>query len=109
MTGHARQRSPGTWEIRWPLGTDLATGKRKIATATVRGGKKEAERELRRRLTEADNHIAAAAPAKMTVAEWLQRWLALTATEVRPNTAERYSAAVRLYLAPALGATRLRD
>jgi integrase len=45
----------------------------------------------------------------MLVVNWLQRWLDLTASEVRPITAERYESAVRLYLAPALGSIKLRD
>src|SRR5580704_5587503 len=47
-TGHIRQRSPGRWELRYSLGTDAATGKRKIATTTIRGKRQDAERELRR-------------------------------------------------------------
>ena len=47
-TGHIRERSPGSFEIRYNLGTDPATGRRKIATATVRGSRKDAEKELRR-------------------------------------------------------------
>ena len=42
--GHIRQRSPGSWELRYTIGTDPATGKRKTATATVRGSRKDAER-----------------------------------------------------------------
>jgi hypothetical protein len=48
--GHIRQRSPGSFELRYSLGTDAATGRRKIATATFRGTRKEAELELRRLL-----------------------------------------------------------
>jgi hypothetical protein len=41
-TGHIRERSPGSYELRYSLGTDPATGKRKMATATVRGSRKAA-------------------------------------------------------------------
>ena len=30
-TGHIRQRTPGSWELRYSLGTDPATGKRRIS------------------------------------------------------------------------------
>lgn len=53
-TGHLRERSLGSFEIRYSLGTDPATGKRKIATATVRGSRKDAEKELRRLLRTLD-------------------------------------------------------
>ena len=34
-TGHIRQRSPSSWELRYTLGADAATGKRRTATTTV--------------------------------------------------------------------------
>src|SRR5438477_12831337 len=42
--GHIRERSPGSYELRYSLGTDPATGKRKMATATVRGSRKDADK-----------------------------------------------------------------
>jgi len=36
-TEHIRQRSAGSWELRYPLIADPATGKRGIATTTVHG------------------------------------------------------------------------
>src|SRR5207248_514884 len=47
-TGHIRERSPGSYELRCSLGTAPATGRRKIATTTFKGSLKEAQRELRR-------------------------------------------------------------
>ena len=101
-TGHIRERSPGSFELRYSLGTDPATGKRKIATATVRGSRKEAEKELRRLLRSLDTgeHVD---PTRMTVREWLTTWLATVREEVSPKTYERYSQIVNQSLAPALG------
>ena len=45
-TGHIRERSPGSFELRYSLGTDPATGKRKVATTTVRGSRKDAEKVM---------------------------------------------------------------
>jgi hypothetical protein len=43
--GRIRQRSPGSWEIRYSLGTDpAATGQSKTATATVRGSLRACDR-----------------------------------------------------------------
>lgn len=36
-TGHVRQRSRNSWELRYSLGTDPATGKRRTVTTTVKG------------------------------------------------------------------------
>ena len=46
MKGHIRQRTKGSWAIWVDLGRDPETGKRKQQTFTVRGSKKDAEREL---------------------------------------------------------------
>jgi integrase len=108
-TGHIRERSPGSFELRYSRGTDPATGRRKTITRTFHGTKAEAQRALRQLMTEQDKGITASVPAKMLVKDWLQQWLDLTAAEVRPITAERYESAVRLYLAPALGRIRMRD
>jgi integrase len=100
--GHIRQRSPSSWEIRYQRGD-------RTFTKTVRGTKSEAQRTLRSLMVEHDKGIAATAPAKLLVADWLQQWLRLAAADVRPITRERYEDAVRLYLKPALGHIKLRD
>ncbi len=105
-TGHVRERSPGSFEIRYALGTNLATGKRRISTATVRGSLKDAEKELRRLLRSVDTgeHVD---PNRITVREWLTTWLDSTRQEVAPRTAERYREIVSNYLVPALGNLQL--
>jgi integrase len=60
-------------------------------------------------MAEADRGVAAAAPARLTVAEWLRQWIEITRGEIRPITSDRYEGAVRLYLVPALRTIRLRD
>ena len=104
-TGHMRERSPGSWELRYSLGTDPATGKRRVATTTVEGNRKDAEKELRRLLRTVDTgeHVD---PTRMTLREWLATWLAAVRDEVSPKTHERYSEIVRNFLAPELGAFR---
>jgi hypothetical protein len=54
MTGHIRQRSPGSWEIKFDAGRDPVTGKRKTRFVTVKGGKKAVQQELRRLLGTVD-------------------------------------------------------
>jgi integrase len=102
-TGHIRQRTSGSWELRYNLGRDPATGKRRIATATVRGKRRDAEKELRRLLRTLDlnEHVN---PSRMTVREWLTAWLSAVREEVSPKTHERYGEIVDNFLAPELGA-----
>jgi integrase len=99
MTGHIRARSPGSWEIRY-----RAAGK--VCTATVKGSRKDAERELRDRLHAVDTGEHAD-PNKMTIAEWLGRWLTIVQGEVEPKSYERYQFTVARHLVPALGKTRI--
>jgi len=105
-TGHIRQRSAGSFEIRYTLGTDPATGKRRIATTTVKGNRRAAEKKLRRLLRTLDTgeHVD---PTRMTVRQWLDHWLATIYTEVAPKTAERYGEIVHNFLIPGLGAQEL--
>ena len=105
-TGHIRERSPGSFELRYALGTNPATGKRRTATATVHGSRKDAERELRRLLRAVDTgeHVD---PNRITVREWLRTWLGATRQEVAPRTAERYAEIVTNFLVPALGKLQL--
>jgi integrase len=101
-TGHIRQRTPGSWELRYNLGRDPATGKRRMATTTVRGDRRAAEKELRRLLRALDTgeHVD---PTRMLVREWLTAWLGAIREEVSPKTHERYSEIVANFLAPELG------
>ena len=105
-TGHIRERSPGSFELRYELGANSATGKRRTATVTVRGSRKDAEKELRRLLRALDTgeHVD---PNRITVREWLATWLDAIRAEVAPRTAERYGEIVNNFLAPALGNLQL--
>lgn len=100
--GHIRQRSQGSWELRYSVDTEQATGKRRVATATVRGPRKAAEKELRRLLKTVDDneHVD---PSRLTVAQWLRSWIEAVKTEVSPKTSERYGEVVENFLVPELG------
>jgi integrase len=101
-TGHIRERSSGSFELRYSLGTDPATGRRRIVTTTVRGIRKDADRELRRLLRALDTgeHVD---PTRMTTREWLIDWLAGASQEVSPRTHELYEYIVSRFLLPAFG------
>jgi integrase len=102
-TGHIRERSPGSWELRYSLGTDPATRKRRVATVSIRGNRNAAERELRRLLRSLDTgeHVD---PTRMTLSEWLAIWLSTVKQEVSPKSHERYTEIVDNFLVPELGA-----
>src|SRR5262249_9321955 len=100
--GTIRSRSPGSYRIRYSLGRDPVTGKRRFATTTIRGTRKDAERELVRLLRTVDTgeHVD---PSRMTVGQWLAHWVEVVRTEVSPKTHERYAEIVRDHLVPAFG------
>src|SRR6516225_8846205 len=101
-TGHIRQRTSGSWELRYTLGTDPASGRRQTATTTVKGNRRAAEKELRRLLRTLDTgeHVD---PTGMSVREWLLQWLDTVRQEVSPKSFERYQEIVSNFLTPALG------
>ncbi len=100
MIGHIRQRSPGSWELRYRLDT-------KTITSTWRGDRRSAERELRRLLRLIDTGAHHNDPARLTVAAWLDRWLAMVKPELSPVSYDGYSRIVRNYLRPTIGSIRL--
>src|SRR5215831_15849505 len=100
--GTIKSRSSGSYRIRYSLGRDPGSGKRRFGTATVRGTRKDAERELTRllRTTDTGEHVD---PSRMNLRAWLETWLNTVRMEVSPKSFERYSEIVRCYLTPALG------
>lgn len=100
--GNIHQRSLGSFRLRYMLGRDPVTGKRRTATATVRGTRKDAERELTRllRTTDTGEHVD---PTRMSLRQWLDQWLAAVRSEVSPKTHERYTEIVQTYLIPSFG------
>ena len=75
--------------------------KRRVATATVKGNRNAAEKELRRLLRTIDTgeHVD---PTRMTVGAWLTHWLQIKREEISPKTHERYGEIINNFLIPAL-------
>ena len=102
MRGHIRRRSRDTWAVVIDVGRD-ATGKRRQKWHTVKGTKRAAQQELTRLLNQLQTGIYVE-PSKLTVSDFLKRWLNDYAkTTVSPKTFERYKEIVERNLDPALG------
>jgi hypothetical protein len=96
-------RGKGRWRLRWRV-----NGKR--YTKSFHGSIGEARKEMRRLIKSADDgaHVA---PDKLTLAGWVDRWLALLRRDedtggrslVNARTLERYGELLRLHVVPALG------
>jgi integrase len=103
MTGSLKQRSEGSWSIIISLGKDPVTGKKKQHWSTFRGNKKQAQAELTKLINEL-NTGAYIQPSKLTVADYLDRWLNDYAkSNVSGKTFERYAEILRLQIIPAMG------
>jgi hypothetical protein len=87
MRGHIRERSPGHWAIVIDV-RDPQTGKRKRRWRSFQGTKLDAQVECARLISELNGgtHVD---PCKITLAEFLDRWLAHMQSHVSPRTHER--------------------
>jgi integrase len=74
MKGHIRRRGKNSWAVVIFLGRD-PSGKQHRKWHAVRGTKRDAQRELARLMNEI-NTGSYVEPARMTVSEFLDRWLA---------------------------------
>jgi integrase len=109
MKGHIRERSPGHWAIILDV-RDPETGKRRRKWHSFKGTKREAQIESSRLISEISGG-AYIEPAKITVGQFLERWLEHIKPQVSPRTHERYGEIVKKNIHPPLGSmilTKLR-
>lgn len=102
MTGHIRRRGANSWAIVIDTGRD-PNGKRQQRWHSVKGTRKDAERERTRLLSQLDTG-SYVEPTRMKVSQYLEKWLDDAArVNVSAKTLERYTEIVELHLVPALG------
>jgi integrase len=104
--GSIDPRGPDTWRLRYRVN-------RKRFTKTFHGSLSDARKELRNLLKSGDDgtHIA---PAKITVGQWIDQWIAAGAPgrrqkKVGRRTLERYAELLRCHVVPTLGARPLQQ
>ena len=86
MKGHIRERSPGHWAIILDI---QDAGKRRRKWHSFTGTKRQAQSECARLITEVESGEYVE-PSKVTLAEFLNRWLKYIKPNVSPRTHERY-------------------
>jgi len=107
MNGSIRQRSAGSWQIRYDRPRDADGRRGKGIVETFKGTKKEAQRILRERLAAIENG-AYVPKDKETVLEFMERWLGTyAAVNVSPKTLQGYRGFLR-YISPAIGHVALQ-
>jgi integrase len=102
--GGIEQRGPDVWRVTYRL-----DGRR--FRKTVRGGERDARKELRRLIksTEDGEHVA---PDRLTLAAWVDHWIAIGAPGRRKKKAgrravERYAELLRCHVVPTLGTRQI--
>jgi len=106
MAGSITRRS-NSWRIKFEAGArDPVTGKRQTRYVTVRGTKRDAQRELTALLAAVDNGTAVD-PSRLTVAEHVRDWLR-NADHLANKTRERYLALAEQQIIPHLGGVALQ-
>ena len=105
MKGHIRERSPGCWAVVLDV-RDPQTGKRKRRWHSFRGTKRAAQIECARLVSQMQGGVYLE-PSKLSLAQYLDRWLAHIQSLVTPKTFERYLGIVTNNLKPALGGIAL--
>lgn len=106
-----RPRKDGTnsWLLKYDIGPDPKTGKRRQGYETVRSTRREAERILRNLLKQVDDgtHVVI---SDETVTEWLRRWLRDYAPMECESkvTLDRYEQFVERHLIPEIGHIKLQ-
>jgi integrase len=113
MRGAIRRRYGGSYSVIVDHGYQLdpATGvrRRKQKWYTVRGTRRDADAKLTQVLGELQNGDFVE-PTKITVGEWLDRWLEeRVKPALRPGTYDSYAAHVRLHLKPVFGDVPLQQ
>lgn len=103
MRGHITKRGTNSWSIVLYTGRDPQTGKKQYKWHSVKGTKKQAEKELATLINRLENG-SYIKPSKITVGVFLEQWLNdYASTNTAPRTFERYSEIVRTHLIPSLG------
>ena len=104
MTGHIRKRGDA-WELRVYVGVDAVTGKKRYATKSIRGGKRDAERALVE--LAADAQRGKLSRTNTTVAELLDAWFDQASQDFSPKTVVETRGFIDRNLRPALGTVPL--
>lgn len=106
MRGHVRKRG-SKWCFVLDIGTDPETGKRKQKWFSGFNTKKEAEKEMVRKMNELEKGTLVVS-TNITLGEYLENWLLdFVKGAVKPTTFESYSRLIRTYIIPSLGSLTL--
>jgi integrase len=105
--GSVIARGEKTWRVIVELPPDPITGKRQQKFETVKGSKKDADKRLTELLALVDQNRLDVSP-KLTLGQFLDRWLHDYAASLAPSTYKRYEQLVKNQIVPHVGNVQLR-
>lgn len=106
VAGHLQQRGETTWRLHAFVGQD-SSGRRRYASKTFHGSKKQADIALAAFVTEvAKDRNASVAAEPMTVSQTLEKWLDSKKAQLSPSTTDRYKVAIK-HIEPVLGSLKV--
>src|SRR5262245_6757947 len=108
MRGNITRRGKNSFRIKFDIGRDPITNKRRSRYVTVKGTKRDAETELARLISEQTSG-AAIDPCKISVSDFLKRWQDdHVAVNVSAKTGERYRQRIAIQAVPHIGAVQIQ-
>jgi integrase len=106
MAGHIQRRGDDSWRLHAFIGLD-SRGRRRYASKTVHGTRRQAEVALAAFVTETERDRSASAITEpMTVSQVLDSWLQAKSPRLSPATVDRYRVAIKL-VTPVIGSMRV--
>jgi len=106
VAGHMQQRGKSTWRLHAFVGQD-SNGRRRYASKTFHGSKKQASIALAAFVTEtAKDRNASAAAEPMSVSLVLEKWLDSRKPQLSPATTDRYRVAIK-HIDPVIGSMQI--
>ncbi len=96
------EKRGSSYSIRFDMGRDPATGRRKQKRISGFKTRKEAEAALAKLIAEHEQGVLTL-PTKMTLGEFLHRWFELKKEHLAFTTARQYEGMIRHHILPALG------
>lgn len=109
MTGHVRRRGKNSFEIKFDIGVDPDTGKRRIRYHSFKGTKKEADLKLVELLNDVGK-VAYVDNSKLTVADHVRARVNVWEDSggISSKTAERYRELIENQIVPHIGGKRVQ-
>jgi hypothetical protein len=101
MAGSIREKSSGTWEIRFEIGPDPANGRRRQLTRVVHGTQKQAHSALRREIAAVG--VGEYLGTSTTFNALCAKWLKLQSRNLGPSKAQDYEYLLNSMVFPTLG------